>query len=115
MLTARMQSFSAWSASYNKNAYDLSDAGFFHTGVVLYKQNLFITRRNIFSKTPLIKIVFVTGEKDHTICSHCGVALKHWKVTDSAWWEHAILSPKCVHALHINGHTFVSFVAPRTK
>jgi hypothetical protein len=68
--------FSASLVSSNQDEYDLSDAGFFYTVVVIDKQKLFVTRRNIFLKTPLIKNCFVTGEKDDTICFHCGVALK---------------------------------------
>jgi len=34
-----MHSISLWTASSNQNSHDLSDAGFFYTGVVLYEQN----------------------------------------------------------------------------
>jgi len=114
-LTIRMQSFSAWAASSNQDAYDLSDAGFFYTDAVLYKQKLDYYKNKYFLENPAIKNCFVTGEKAHTICFHCGVALKDWKVTDSAWREHAIWSPKCVYALHIKGRRLVSFVAPQPK
>jgi len=53
-----------------------------------------------------MKLFFVTGIKGHTICFHCGVALKDWKFTDSVWRKHAICSPKCVYTLHIKGPAF---------
>jgi hypothetical protein len=66
-----MQYFSIWPASPNQDAYDLSDAGFFYTGAVLYKQKPPYYKK----KSPLIKKCFVTGEKDHIICFHSDVAL----------------------------------------
>jgi len=76
--------FSAWPASSNQDAYVLSDPGFFYTGAVLYRQKP-VYYKKYFLENPANKNCFVTGEKDHTICFHCGVALKDWKVTDSAW------------------------------
>ena len=55
--------FSSSSYSSYQEEYDLSDAGFFYTVVLIYKQKLFITRRNIFMKTPQIKIVLLQEKK----------------------------------------------------
>jgi hypothetical protein len=55
--------FSASSDSSNQNDGYLSDAGFFYTVVVIDKQKLFINRRNILLKTPLIKIVLLQEKK----------------------------------------------------
>jgi len=109
-----MQSFCTWPTSSNQDAHDLSDTAFFYTGVVLYKQIPVYYKKKCFLENPANTKLFCY-RKNHTICLRCGVALKDWKVTDSAWWEDAIWNPKCVYALYIKGLTFVSFVAPRTK
>ena len=62
-LAAQMQSFSAWLASSNQDAHDLSVAGYFYTGAALYNKNLIITSTNIFSKTPLIQNCFCYRSK----------------------------------------------------
>jgi hypothetical protein len=54
-----MQSFSIWPTSSNKDAYDLSDAGFFYTGAVLYKQKPPYYKK----KPPLIKKCVVKEKK----------------------------------------------------
>jgi hypothetical protein len=107
-------SLSTWPASSNQDAHDLSDAGFFHTSAVLYKQITVYYKNKYFLENPTNK-KFCYRRKRPQICFHCGVALKDWKVTDSAWLVHAIWSPKCVYALHIKGPSFVSFVARPTK
>ena len=114
-LAARMQSFSTWPASSNQNADDLSESGFFYTSNVFYKQKPVYYRNKYFLKEPAnIKIVFVTGIKDYTVCFHCGVALKDLKITYSVWREHAIWSPKCLHTTYKKGPAFV-LCAPRTE
>ena len=80
-----MQSFSTRPASFNQDAHVLSDAEFFYTGAVLYKQENVYYKKKYFLENPANKKSFVAEEKDHTICFHCSVALKDWKVTDSAW------------------------------
>jgi len=103
-----MQYISTWPASSNQNADDLSEGGFFYRGNVFYNQKPVCYRNKYFLKEPSnIKIVFVIGIKDYTVCFHCGVALKDWKITDWVWREHARWSPKCVYILHIKAPAFV--------
>ena len=41
---------SAWPASSNQNADDMSDAGFFHTGVVLYLKSCLLQNETFSGK-----------------------------------------------------------------
>jgi len=103
-----MQSFSTWPASSNQNADDLSEVGFFYTGNVFHKQKPVCYINKYFLKEPAnIKIVFVSGIKDYTVCFHCGVPLKYWKISNSVWREPARWIPKCVYTLYIKGPAFV--------
>jgi hypothetical protein len=62
-----MQSFSAWLASSNRNAYDLSDAGFFCTGAVLYKQKLVYYKKKYFLENPAKNIVLLQEKKTYNL------------------------------------------------
>jgi len=95
-----MQSFSTSPASSKQDEHDLSDVGFFYTGAVFYKQKPLYYKKKCFLENSANTNYFFIGEK-HTICFHCGLVLKAWKVTDSAWREHAIWNPIYVYALHI--------------
>jgi len=57
-LTSRMQSFYAWPTSSNQDAYDLSDAGFLITDVVLYKQKPVNYKKKYFLENPANKKLF---------------------------------------------------------
>jgi hypothetical protein len=65
-LAAQMQSFSAWPASSNQDAHDLSDAGFFYTGEVLYKQKPPYYRNTYFIEKPANKKLFLLQQKKST-------------------------------------------------
>ena len=115
-LAAQMQSFSAWPASSNQDAHDLSDAGFFYTGEVLYKQKPPYYRNTYFVEKPANKNCFCYSRKVYTICFHCGIALKDGNVTYSAWQVHAIWSPKCLYALHIKTmHSYQSLLLEQSN
>ena len=58
-----MQSFTAWPASSNQDAYDLSDAGFFYTGAVLYKQKPVYYKKKYFLENPANKNCFCYRRK----------------------------------------------------
>jgi len=107
--------FFTWPALFNQNADDLSAGGFFYTDEVLYfKKPVYYNNKYFLEEPNNIKLLLLR-KKDNTICFHCGVALKDWKITDSVWREHARWSPKCIYKLHIKGPAFVLDCVSQTE
>ncbi|ESP01669.1 hypothetical protein LOTGIDRAFT_58906, partial [Lottia gigantea] len=66
----RLESFKNWSIQFQQTKTQMSEAGFFYTGVA-----------------------------DKVICFCCGVAILNWKPTADSWEQHALVSPQCLFIL----------------
>jgi hypothetical protein len=98
----RMQSFVTWPAGSKQKPQ-----GFFYQGKVPKHKSLFITE-NISSKPKLIYKWFLCYRKkwSHDLL-YCGVSLKDWEASDSAWEQHSKWSLNCIYVVHNKGIEFV--------
>lgn len=80
-LESRMESFSTWPLHIKLRPEELSDAGFFYTGV-----------------------------GDRTICFQCSGGLKDWEENDEPWKEHARYFSKCTYLIQKKGRDFIDEV-----
>lgn len=82
----RLLSFEDWPISIPVKPEDLSDAGFYYSGV---------------------------GDK--CICYHCAIVLKNWEVDDDAWEEHIRWRPNCKHIELMKGIEFINLVQTKLE
>jgi len=61
-----MKSFSTWPALSNQNADDISEGGFFYTGMVLYKQKPVYYKNKYILEEPTNIKLFLLQEKKTT-------------------------------------------------
>lgn len=84
--TARLRSFAEWPRLMKQKPEQLSEAGFFYTGV-----------------------------GDRVKCFSCGGGLKDWDEDDEPWEQHALWMNKCRFLKLMKGEAFIENVASKFK
>lgn len=75
---SRLSSYETWSKGMGQKPAEMSDAGFFYTGL-----------------------------SDKVICYFCGGGVKDWSPDDIPWEEHARFFQKCPYVLTIKGEEYI--------
>ncbi|XP_050418079.2 baculoviral IAP repeat-containing protein 3 isoform X1 [Patella vulgata] len=78
----RLASFRHWPKQYKPTKIQLTEAGFFYTGVVT-----------------------------KVVCFCCGISVRDWEPTAEPWQQHALISPTCSFIKLIKGEEFIQQMA----
>ena len=86
LMSKRLETFTHWPLDYFLNPKDLTEAGFFYTGV-----------------------------SDNIKCFSCGIVLNNWQPFDDIYEQHIIFSPKCKYLIFKKGIDFVKNYAKKLE
>ncbi|MGL5961636.1 MAG: RING-HC finger protein [Cetobacterium sp.] len=84
--TDRLKSYKDWPISMKQKPHQLSDAGFYYTGI---------------------------GDK--VCCYYCGGGLKDWEEEDDPWENHAMWYGKCKYVKTVKGDDFIKKMKERRE